>query len=143
MKKLLTLFLILFAFAGASAQTEVWKKDAQTLAGTIRSVALKNQYRKLIGWNYSKQGSFYADSLHDYAVVYVYDNKSCSLPDLSVTKMSADSNVQPSHATNNQALVYQTASGVYLLMGPATKKTPYKVDVSCAGAVYVLWRKHK
>ena len=143
MKILLTIFLTAFLFTGINAQTAVWKSDAQTLAGTIRSVALKNEYRKLIGWSYAKQGSFYADSLHDYAIVYVYDNKSCTLPDLSVTKMSTDPNVQASHATNNQALVYQTASGVYLLMGPSDKKTPYKVNVSCIGAVYVLWRKHK
>src|SRR4030095_3473803 len=143
MKYLLSLtFFSLLAYL-AEGQTDSWKRDAQNLAGTIRSVALKNQYKKMIGWSYAKTGSFYADSLHDYAIVYVYENTNCQVVDLTITEMSTDSTKTPAHAITDKALVYQTASGMYLLMGPRNKKTPFRINATCNGALYVLWRKRQ
>jgi len=142
--KYLTSFTFFALLTGiAEAQTDVWKRDAETLASTIRTVALKNQYRKMIGWNWAKQGSFFADSAHDYAIVYVYENTNCQVVDLTITEMSTDSTRTPAHAVTDKALVYKTASGMYLLMGPRNKKTPFKIDATCNGAMYVLWRPHR
>lgn len=143
--KILTALILFFLIQQPThAQTEQWKSDANVLAGSIRSTALKGQYRKLIGWSYAQHGSFYADSTHEYAIVYVYDNKTCQQsPDVSVTKMSKDPNVKPAHGTSDQAVVYQSASGVYLLIGPQKKKTPFKIDTNCPGAIYVLLRDRK
>ena len=142
MKYLLSLTFFSLLACLAEGQTDTWKRDAQNVAGTIRSVALKNEYRKMVGWAYAKQGSFFADSLHDFAIVYVYDNTMCPQPGLTSTEMS-DSAKKAAHAVTENALVYQTANGMYLLMGPRNKKTPFKIDANCNGALYVLWRKHK
>jgi hypothetical protein len=146
MKKVALIFSCLALALVDKGQSPTFKKDAESLEGSMRTWTQKHGYAQQMKFNLSNDGSFYALPDKDYVVFYIYDINPKSRVDFKAYLMTPVDSLKKKYSSkpyevgiSNSAKAEVLQFFTYSLGG--AKQLPVKLEATPKAKMYIYNRR--